>query len=75
MVPTLPSSAEPLVPSAPPSVLTLAGWLSCWGDAGAAVEEAGGGAPQSVPLFREVKEGEKVGAGFFSQSAWLGKKH
>eukprot|EP00903_Cladosiphon_okamuranus_P018811 g17303.t1 len=57
-------SADDLTPSVPPSVTTLAGWLSCWGEAGAAVEEAGkedgGRALQHAPLFRDVKEGEKA---------------
>lgn len=73
VAPTSPPPAEPLAPSAPPSVVTLAGWLSCWGEAGAVVEEAGEGAGgrtlQSAPLFRDVKEGEKVGRAFVG--AWI----
>lgn len=57
---------DPLAASSPPSVVTLAGWLSCWGDAGAAVEETReedrGRALQHTRLFRDVKEGEKVGS-------------
>lgn len=62
------SSGDPLtLPPAPPSAFTLAGWLSCWGQAGAAVtgdEEEGEGEERALPpspLFSGVTEGEKVG--------------
>eukprot|EP00752_Nemacystus_decipiens_P004283 g3912.t1 len=64
VVSTPPPPADPLTPSATPSVVTLAGWLSCWGDAVAALEEArveaGWRALELAPLFRDVKEGEKA---------------
>lgn len=59
---TLDAGAEPASESsapALPSPLTLAGWLSCWGDAG--VKKAGKRA--RCPLFNDVKEGEKVCGG------------
>lgn len=64
------TAADPLAPAAPPSAVTLAGWLSCWRDVGAVMEEEEAAAAEgrrgvpASPLFRGVKEGEKVRASF-----------